>query len=106
MEQGNKNEYHLLGYEEASAVITDMLITGDAYTKELGDLTLEIVANFPEAKMKPAEESVAVSARVLQNGAVHSVDELEFDDEALPGYTFEIILNNTEAIGYLLVYRK
>ena len=106
MKQDEKNEYELLGYEEALSVISEKLITGDEYRKDIGDLTLEIVANFPDAKMKPAEESVAVSARILQNGIVKEIDEIDFDEESLKDYTFELIFNHVEAIGYLLVYKK
>ncbi len=106
MKQEKTNEYSLLGYEQALSVITDKLITGDVYRKNIGELTLEIVANFPDAKMKPSEESVVVSAHVKQDGEVKEVDELYFDDESLPDYSFEIIFNHDDETGYLTVYKK
>ncbi len=106
MEPKKQKEYDLLSYEDALSVIKDKLITGDVYRKDIGDLSLEIVANFPDAKMKLAEESVVVSARVIQDGKSKEIEELDFDEKTLPEYSFEIIFNHAEAIGYLLVYKK
>ena len=106
MGKGKQNEYDLLSYEDAVKVIEDKLITGDFYRKEIDDLTLEIAANFPESAVKPAEEAVAVTARVIKDGEIREIDELDFSDETIPDYSFTAVFNRNSDVGFLFVYQK
>ncbi len=106
MGKENENEYVLTGYDEAVSVIEDKLITGDLYKTEVEGMSLEIAANFPETVIKPAEEAVPVSARVTTDDEAVEIDELDFTEKSLPGYSFTIVFTKGTGTASLLVYRK